>query len=164
MVRALPPDGQGEEGEPLLRRGFQIFHRQDVVGIAQKPRLFAQPFRQHLLPGGGEGEIALPRHPLPDLFYCVLFQQRAGQLLQGCCLARLAAKAQVGRTECPQQAQGAPGKALRRGECPGQRQLDHQVRAGAAGRLRADKLVIHRGLAPLHKVPGHHTEHRALPL
>ena len=164
MGRALPQDGQRTQRELLLCRGLQVFHRQDVVGPAQQQGLLPQALRQHQLPGCGKGEIALPCHKLPDLLQRVLFQKGQGQLPQGRGLPGLAAKAQMGGAESAQQAHGSPGKALRRGQGPGQGQLDHQVRAAAAGRLRPDKLIIHRGLAPLHKVPGQHAEHRALPL
>ena len=164
MGRALPQDGQGPEGELLFFRGLQVFHRQDVVGSAQQQGLLPQALRQHLLPGSGEGEIALARHKLPDLLQRVLFQKDPGQLPQELRLPRLASKAQMGGAERAQQAHGTPGEALRRGQGPRQGQLDHQVRAAAACRLRADKLIIHRGFAPLHEVPGHHAEHRALPL
>ena len=61
-----------------------------------------------------------------------------------------------------QKADRPVGERLRRGEAPAQRQLQHEIRPAAHGRLRALKLIEHGGVAALDKVAAHNAQNGAV--
>ena len=164
MSAALPQNGDGLHGPCQFPDGFQVFHGEDVVRLRQKLSRRPQDRLRLPLPGGGEGELRLLPHPLPDGRHKGRVRHQLRELNERLKLPGLAAEGEKVHPQRSQHAHGAPGKALRRGEAPGQRQFQHQIRPAAAGRLGPGELGIDRRLAPLHKIPGHGAdERRVLP-
>ena len=103
---------------------------------------------------GGEGDAAFEL--VSERGGEVRAQQGFGRALQRLGLAALAAEAEaVHDAERGQQAHSPAGKALSRGQRPGQGQFKDEVGAAAGGGLGACKLRPHRRLAALDKVAGH---------
>ncbi len=110
------------------------------------------------LAGGSKGYAAL------ELALELRGERRAEQglrrALERLSLAALAAEAEaVHDAESREQPHAAAGEALRRGERPGQRQLEHEVRAAAGRGLRPGEFGPHRGLPALDEVARHAADH-----
>jgi hypothetical protein len=139
-----------------------VFHPQNVVGRAKHPRrsgvgnLFHGP-----LPRGGKavpGSQFLPQQV--GKFRCAQCLRCPLQPLR---VGAFAAEGQMRHDSgAGQHLRAAQAEALGRGDRPRQRQLQHQIRAGAHGGLRPDVLADNGKSAPLHKISAHGADNRGV--
>ena len=164
VVRApRAPHGEGREFEPLIVDRLEIFDGEDVVRPLEQPCGRADVAFEHELPRRGEGERRVLGHQRADRARRLRVEQLPGEEVKVLQAFGLRAEGERLRAERAEQAHRAAGKALRRGERPGKRQLEHHIGAAAAGGLGARVFRIDRRLAALDEVARHHA-HDALGL
>ena len=116
---------------------LEILDGEDVVRrLEQARRGAAEPF-QGALARRGKGEGRIPLDLREDGRGRLRLEQLAGQEIEILETLRLDPEAEDTRAEGGEQRDRAAGKALRRAQRPGQRQLENHVRSATAGRLGA---------------------------
>ena len=133
-----------------------------VLGIACLVIACAQPFLRGKLPRRGEGERRVCAHALLDVGQEARSKHELRQFLDRAGLAALAPEADPLRPERAEQAHRPAGKALRRGEAPGQRQLQHEICPACDSCAGTVMLHDHRSLSALHKVAAHDADDSAV--
>ena len=163
MLGALAPYGHEAEVEAELVDGADVLDGEDVVrALHEAGGGLVCDGGEGALAGGGKWYAAL------ELALELRGERRAEQglrrALERLSLAALAAEAEaIHDAESCEQTHAAAGEALRRGERPGQRQLEHEVRAAAGRGLRPGEFGPHRGLPALDKIARHAADHRGVP-
>ncbi len=144
-------------GPNTAAQGLQrlaIFHRQNVVGLAQQSRLLLNPLVKGPFPSGGIG------NPLAQLQQSsgggFMLQQQGGQSLKPVNVRAFRPKGQVRRAaQSGQQTHRGPSEALRRLKGPGRGQLDDQIRPAANGAFRSGPFAHHSRFPPLNIIARH---------
>ena len=155
-------DRHGREGHAQRFYRFKVFHGKDVVRRFKERGAAAKPRGDGLLPRGGVGEACILRkHGLYLLIY-LRRDKKPGQFLKRPGLSGLAAEAEMRGPGGAEQGDRPAGEALRRGQHPRQRKLQHEIDAAAAGGLGAGELGIHRRFAALDVVAGHGADNSAI--
>ena len=152
---ALPANGQRAQGEPAAQQRLAVLHAQNVVGRFQQRRLFrSQQGGYRRLTAG---RVGLSRvQPTAQGSGILRREQAASQLQQRRRLAALAAKHQIRHhAGGGKYLDAAIGKGLRRGHSPGQRQLQHQVRAALHDGPGPLVLANQGKITPLDEVAAH---------
>ena len=154
MRRPPPEDGDGLN--PAAPEGLAVLHAQGVVGPGQRVPLRDQA-QKGPLAGGGKG---IPFFQLfPEGFRESAGAQRLRAADQGRGVPALAAEDQM--ADGPRGLQyfhGPGGEALRRGEGPGNGQLQHQIRPAPYGGGGPGVLARRGKVPPLDVVPAHDAE------
>ena len=151
-------DRHRPDSTAAAQQRLAVLHTQNVVGTFQNGGIFAaQQLLHRRLTAGGIGYAVA--QPGAQSVLVVRGEQAGRHMLQRVRVAALAAESHVGdNTGGLQGLNAAVGKALRRADCPGQRQLQYQIHTAFHGGFGPGVLAHQSEVAPLDEVAAHHAD------